>query len=442
MDKSITYYFDNLERLDEVSEGEIRIWIDDMPYSQPLYKLLELKMRRTGSSTSDELHQNAAYHATDIDADIRPKQIKNQETISKKVEPKPVAVEKVVYHNLASVEKEEHITEELLEVDIAEDDTDILGKAQKKTLKKGKKKKEEKTIYHELASVKEEEEVDVELMEVSTNYKLMDGGVEMTELMPTEDVKPKDTLVNYIDKDIDLDIVVNVEDTDLDVSKYEIENTEKLIEVENLSLSKPNKKPKKKAKTTKSKHKVKAQTKKHIRTVSKSSKNKSKPEARQKVEPKKVPQKEKSIIYLKKKQKPDFDLHEYKGESDYIKWLITTKSENQEQIVEATKKKKKSKEKVSKKVESKNKDAKKSVKSKSSKDKKSKKTQKSIKKLVLRAAAESVKKRDMIISETLADILAAQGHTKKAKKMYKQLCLIFPEKSSFFAAKIKKLKKK
>ena len=48
----------------------------------------------------------------------------------------------------------------------------------------------------------------------------------------------------------------------------------------------------------------------------------------------------------------------------------------------------------------------------------------------------------MILSEPLANIMAAQGHTKKAKKMYKQLGLIFPEKSGYFAAKIENLKKK
>ena len=46
-----------------------------------------------------------------------------------------------------------------------------------------------------------------------------------------------------------------------------------------------------------------------------------------------------------------------------------------------------------------------------------------------------------IISETLADLLAEQGHRKEARKMYKKLGLIYPEKSSFFARKLKRLKK-
>ena len=47
--------------------------------------------------------------------------------------------------------------------------------------------------------------------------------------------------------------------------------------------------------------------------------------------------------------------------------------------------------------------------------------------------------REEIISQTLADLLAAQGYSEKAINMYERLSLIFPEKSSFFAQKIKEL---
>lgn len=45
-----------------------------------------------------------------------------------------------------------------------------------------------------------------------------------------------------------------------------------------------------------------------------------------------------------------------------------------------------------------------------------------------------------VITETLAELLANQGQIDKAISMYQRLTLIFPDKSSFFAAKIKKLK--
>lgn len=56
-----------------------------------------------------------------------------------------------------------------------------------------------------------------------------------------------------------------------------------------------------------------------------------------------------------------------------------------------------------------------------------------------KTAKRSLEKSDSIISETLANILEKQGYFKRSKKMYEQLSLIFPEKSGFFAEKIKNL---
>ena len=47
-----------------------------------------------------------------------------------------------------------------------------------------------------------------------------------------------------------------------------------------------------------------------------------------------------------------------------------------------------------------------------------------------------------IVSESLAKLLAKQGHHTKAMIMYRKLSLIFPKKSSFFASQIEKLRKK
>lgn len=57
-------------------------------------------------------------------------------------------------------------------------------------------------------------------------------------------------------------------------------------------------------------------------------------------------------------------------------------------------------------------------------------------------AAKSVDEDQTIATETLAAILARQGHKEKAIKMYEKLSLQYPEKSSTFAAQIKKLNKK
>ncbi len=55
---------------------------------------------------------------------------------------------------------------------------------------------------------------------------------------------------------------------------------------------------------------------------------------------------------------------------------------------------------------------------------------------------ESLQKKAEIISEPLADLLASQGHYKEAEAMYKGLSLKYPEKSGFFAAKIKEISNK
>ncbi len=52
---------------------------------------------------------------------------------------------------------------------------------------------------------------------------------------------------------------------------------------------------------------------------------------------------------------------------------------------------------------------------------------------------KSVKTDTDLVSETLANLLVAQGKNKKAIKMYEQLSLKFPEKSAYFAAQIEKL---
>lgn len=56
-------------------------------------------------------------------------------------------------------------------------------------------------------------------------------------------------------------------------------------------------------------------------------------------------------------------------------------------------------------------------------------------------AEKSVAENKDVISETLAKLFAKQGYREKAITMYERLILAFPEKSSYFAAEIDKLKK-
>jgi len=57
----------------------------------------------------------------------------------------------------------------------------------------------------------------------------------------------------------------------------------------------------------------------------------------------------------------------------------------------------------------------------------------------LQIAKQSLDEQFDFVSETLALIYVKQGHKSKAKKIYNQLILKYPEKSSYFAAQIKKI---
>lgn len=56
-------------------------------------------------------------------------------------------------------------------------------------------------------------------------------------------------------------------------------------------------------------------------------------------------------------------------------------------------------------------------------------------------AARSIVMGDNVITETFALVLAIQGKTQKAIEVYEMLCLKYPEKKPYFAAKIEELRK-
>ncbi len=72
--------------------------------------------------------------------------------------------------------------------------------------------------------------------------------------------------------------------------------------------------------------------------------------------------------------------------------------------------------------------------------KKRKKKKKKQKKEARRLAKLSVQKKQVVATETLAELLTRQGHHQDAIDMYERLCLIVPEKKAIFAARIESIK--
>lgn len=107
---------------------------------------------------------------------------------------------------------------------------------------------------------------------------------------------------------------------------------------------------------------------------------------------------------IKKSKNKKFKLVEYSGLSEYALWLMSFEKDDIEKTLKKEAKRAKNR-------------------------------------LLEESARKSVTKSEEIISDSLAQILESQGHLDDAKKMYEQLMHKYPEKSSYFAAKIDKLLK-
>ncbi|MBK7428183.1 MAG: hypothetical protein IPI60_14785 [Saprospiraceae bacterium] len=159
-----------------------------------------------------------------------------------------------------------------------------------------------------------------------------------------------------------------------------------------------------------------------------------------------------TIVNLEKKnlfsrQSATIDSPEEYQASAFVKWLQSQKQleaheKNQQlklkhipesEVKEAEKEVKKSKQEKEK-IKEKNKEKDKHKK----KDKKKKKLKKKDK--LEEEIFSSLEFSDDVASETYAALLAKQGHYELSERIYERLRLIYPEKSSYFAGLIKKLK--
>lgn len=514
MKKNIAYYLEDPSRLSEISLHELNKWVEEMPYSQPLRLLVDIKSEQFVSNSSQDVTSYGAYFAEDYEP-LSKKAIKKlaKTTVDEK-EDTPI--------DNVEMEEEESISsdaEELVNTDadsITKENTADLELKSEESVAEEIKSNEDigqetlvpiepsgvaetvieendfAELVHNLADDFAEDIIEDDLLEINPNVVLvnevshsaaddvLEDELEFEVSEISLEVVEEISSFGELDVEIDSDIVT--EDKNLnaglvDYKKYvrsieadasdeqsnqfdefvneelNFEVIEEKREVEAVPEIKKKKKSKakssaKKEDSKKSKSKKKSQIaedksqkakkkksdKKNKLENKKTQTKKSKKKPIKKVSgkismseksPKSKPvkgktkkvKKEVKYVVVNEASKNDFKMKDFDGVSNFTNWLLEQKSINgnlpqkvkKQKEVLAEKKKKKGKKKKTK---------------------------------VLKVAQDSVKKSQMIISEPLANIMAAQGHIKKAKKMYKQLGLIFPEKSGYFAAKIEKLKKK
>ena len=489
MKKDVSYYLEDTTRLNEISQEELNAWINEMPFHQPLQLLGNIKSEMEGEEDDVKNGNYGLYFVEDFESFKEKKKKKKKKT---KAAVAPAAVESdmaeveasaeedmvqlpPIDHKLADDTKEDEVIREL------EEDILFIGSKREVTSELANALQEEEIISEVLeenlgetvsdvveaekvesidehisddtvASADEPEDSEIEsttepedaLATENEGWSQIIGQEEEETILSDEEVKPEE-----IDEAVNEEHSLAEKISNVDYSEFAIVTDEKeadsrekeIIEAvsneEETSIKieePPFKTIEKKKKTKKKKGKKKTEEEKPIKAKSgkKESKISSKTSKKKEGQPKKQKKKSSSTSTVSKKSKKSkagkkgdkvryvivegsdknkFDLKDYDGVSSFTSWLLEQKSIDKDAEVKA-----------------------KNVMKGKKKKKKGKKKSK-----VPKAAIESVKKQDSIISEPLADILAAQGHPKKAKKMYKKLALVFPEKSDYYQRKIESL---
>ena len=478
MKKEVTYYLEDPTRLNEISQSELNNWIAEMPFHQPLHMLAGMKAKIEGHRTDDSHKVYAAHFAEDYEI-INKKQAKNKNQRNKNTKQLATTID---IQPKKKVEKEKVIAKKGLEVlpeishDLADD---VLEESVSSEILEIAESTQKEILSSDLANDLLEDNVISEVLEenieeipplvIDANQK--DSGEEKSEnaeeiqdesiigdqndenlasLAISEDVLQNKSKVDYSEYTKIVDLSSDSSDDATDEQKLDSKKN-KPQKTNNKKDDAEAKSRKLKSKKLKIKKKIKKKVKKKVKKKKDSSKRKSKDKAlKQKEQSSKKKKKNKSKKENKKKKKKksgivgkvhkrkgrrkekkekknvkyiivdsskeeNFKLNDYDGVSSYTSWLLEQDSIN-----------------TSRKG---NIEAKKDVKKSKKKPKKKKKESKSLK-----VATDSIKKQDSIISEPLANILALQGHKKKARKMYSKLAFVFPEKKAYFEEKIESLK--
>lgn len=461
----ISYYLKNPSKLVDLSLNEIEKWLQESPFSQPIRALLAKKLIFDQEIVLDPVIIGAASTASnrtwlyrelnsrvEFKADsstVSAEAVRNVEILNDHSTPITEKNESIdtLDQNIQDTENKNirnNIKEEILEGRVEDGaDPDLEGQL---------KETNEEIAIEQLSSIKQEKATPIKVtLDLVTNTpKLIDLNQEKS----SEDSKAISE-IQVIRVETDKEFIAG-RDEDKKKSKRKKKDKKKIkkdktkkkkaakkSEVKNKKKKKVAKKAKKKAKREKSEP-IESQALDVFwgekQEIAHSKQKKEKASKRKfKVKNKK------SKIQLLKYDIPvspseeeanhyDHDLDNFGEMSNYTQWLLhfsknkadgsfnhmwiaSSKSNNGREDIstpssEAKKKEKKSKNRV-KKIPTK-------AKKKSKPD-------------------YSLETNEEIISELWADLLAKQGHIKKARKMYLKLSLKYPEKSGYFAAKSENL---
>jgi hypothetical protein len=461
MKKEVKYYLEDISRLDKISRSELDAWVAEMPFHQPLQMLASIKSEMDGHQTDENRKVHAAYFAEDYEIAKKSKAKKSKSKHEKIIPIEALStLAETKSKNKQTTDEEisplsaEHTIDSQIENEATVIDGEVLEANKRIVSSDFADEVLEEEVIHEILEenidlniqtgtfpkddVVEIEEGDLEIDEVKEENDIQnDDKVDSVDEDQIEERNNKTSEVDYsnfkyinskVDTLNDEDEKVDLEDKSIkldpaiadDIS--EKDKKDKKVKSKKAKSSKKKEKVKKKKKDKKESKKGKKESKKGKKDKkvkskkAKSSKKKEKNKNISSATKKKKDKRDKKVEYIIVDSSKDknFVLKDYDGVSSYASWLLEQESIND---IDGSKHK-----------------ALNTVK-KSKKKKKKKKSKK------LKIAADSIKKQDSIISETLARILALQGHEKKARKMYSKLAKVFPEKKAYFEEQINSLGK-
>lgn len=391
--KPLSYYLEDISRIEELSLQEWQLWSDTYPYVQNLKVLLAKKHEVLGQK--DNLKPFHAAASSSIDR-TRLYEVLNDTQFDLKQINDP---EEDIINHQEELETEESIFDLNINTDKVENPKTNTSNINV----------ELETVFDQIV----EEEIISEKTNIASVVKAMEA----------------DRSDIFEDNSID-----SLQENDEKIAKSkkkEKKNKEKKKKNEGDEIKNTLQKKKKKKKKKKSSNKIflldaKAKDLEEMPEIKENnmSKSKSKKTKKESKKLKKATSKRKSNIKKDNSKKPNNKrvINILDNNSAYTQWLLSLRMSQSSDIPYVDLQ------------------AEKEIIVKKKKNKKSKKKNSKNEK-IRQLAQKSVQQKDEVISEVLADLLLAQGHKEKAKKMYDQLSLIFPEKSSFFAAKFDQFKK-